>query len=231
MLPTEVDLRETYNASRNTIRDAVKRLAAMGLVETRPGQGTFVTRPVEPFITTLTADPRSGFGGGEGAKIPGSIPGFHRAPSATAPKVEVRVPPEPIRLRLRIQEGEMVVSRHQERYIDDVPWSLETSFYPMAFVTAGATDLLMASDIAQGTVAYLAEQLDHRQTSYRDWITARRADENEQRFFRVGYEATVFEIFRTGYDQQGAPMRVTVSVFSADQNQFVYNVGDPPDPQ
>ena len=36
-----------YNASRNTIRDAIKLLVTRGLVETRPGQGTFV---VEKFV-------------------------------------------------------------------------------------------------------------------------------------------------------------------------------------
>ena len=43
-LETEIELREKYNASRNTIRDAIKLLTTRGLIETRPGQGTFVVR-------------------------------------------------------------------------------------------------------------------------------------------------------------------------------------------
>ena len=43
-LPTELELGERYEASRNTVRDAIKWLTAGGLVETRPGQGTFVRR-------------------------------------------------------------------------------------------------------------------------------------------------------------------------------------------
>ena len=35
-LPTELELREKYSASRNTVRDAIKRLAGLGLVESRP---------------------------------------------------------------------------------------------------------------------------------------------------------------------------------------------------
>jgi hypothetical protein len=62
-LPTELELRERYNASSNTIRDAIKRLISQGLVETRPGQGTFVAQKIDPFVTVLTADPPSGFGG------------------------------------------------------------------------------------------------------------------------------------------------------------------------
>ena len=41
-LRTEFELREHYKASRNTVRDAIKWLTTLGLVETRPGQGTFV---------------------------------------------------------------------------------------------------------------------------------------------------------------------------------------------
>jgi len=37
-LRTEIELRDHYGASRNTIRDATKLLAAWGMVETRPGQ-------------------------------------------------------------------------------------------------------------------------------------------------------------------------------------------------
>src|SRR6478609_7924864 len=57
-LRTEVELREHYGASRNTVRDAIKLLTALGLVETKPGQGTFVVRKIEPHVTTLTTDPK-----------------------------------------------------------------------------------------------------------------------------------------------------------------------------
>ena len=65
-LPTEIELMDEYSASRNTVRDAIKLLTTRGLVETRPGQGTFVVEKINPFVTTLTGDPESGQGGGEG---------------------------------------------------------------------------------------------------------------------------------------------------------------------
>lgn len=226
-LSTEQELSKEYDASRNTIRDAIKRLVSEGLVETRPGQGTFVTREVIPFVTVLTAaDPKTGFGGGEGTTYLDAVHEEHRDPMATSPKVELQVPPEPVRLRLRLPEGEQTILRHQERYIDNIPWSLQTSFYPMSFVTSdGATNLLMAQDIQPGTVAYLAGH-GHRQKGYRDWITARAPDDNEQRFFQVGHQSTVFEIFRTAFDQNNVPMRVTVTVFPTDRNQFIVDVGE-----
>jgi len=231
-LPTELELGGTYQASRNTIRDAIKQLIAQNLVETRPGQGTFVRVRVDPFVTILTADAKSGFGGGEGATYLSQVSEGHRQPRQTLPRVELKVPPEPVLLRLRLDPDTQVVLRHQERYIDNVPWSLQTSFYPMSFVIQdGASRLLIAADIVEGTVNYLAEH-GHKQMSYRDWITARAPDDNEQRFFGVGHEVPMFEIFRTAFDQDKVPMRVTVTVFPTDRNQFIVNVGDDlPDPQ
>jgi DNA-binding transcriptional MocR family regulator len=52
-LPTEIELRERFDASRNTVRDAIKWLITRGLVETRPGQGTYVVEKIEPFVSTL----------------------------------------------------------------------------------------------------------------------------------------------------------------------------------
>lgn len=86
----------------------------------------------------------------------------------------------------------------------------------------------MADDIEEGTVRYLAEYIGLMQVGYRDWITARAPDSNEQAFFGLAHDAVVFEIFRTGFDQTGAPLRVTVTVWPADRNQFIVDIGDVP---
>jgi GntR family transcriptional regulator len=231
-LPTELELSRTYEASRNTIRDAIRRLISQGLVETRHGQGTFVKKKIDPFVTRLTTDPKTGFGGGEGAAYLSQVAGEHRSPRSTTPKIEVQTPPDVITKRLRVASDAQVVSRHQERFIDDIPWSLQTSFYPWEYITKGATELLMAQDIKPGAVEYLAEKIGVRQVGYRDWITARLPDDNEQKFFGIAHDATVFVIFRTAFDQDQKPMRLTVTVFPADRNQFIVDVGvDLPDPQ
>lgn len=231
-LPTEIDLADRYQTSRNTIRDAIKQLIVLSLVETRPGQGTFVKVRVDPFVTILTADPKTGFGGGEGAIYLSQVSETHRQPRQSLPRVEVQVPPAPVLLRLRLEPGAQVVIRHQARYIDRLPWSLQTSFYPMSFVMDdAATKLLIADDIAEGAVSYLADH-GHKQIAYRDWITVRASHDNEQSFFAVGPEVPMFEIFRTAFDQDKVAMRATVTVFPTDRNQFIVNVGDDlPDPQ
>lgn len=229
-LPTEVELRDQYEASRNTVRDAIKRLTSQGLIETKPGQGTFVSVKIDPFVTVLTAD-LTEVDKGEGATYLSKVNAEHREASMTVPKVEVQPAAAEIANRLRVPLGQPVVSRHQQRFIDEVPWSLQTSFYPFEF-TKGAVRLLMAENIEPGVVHYLGETMGLVQIGWRDWITARSADNNEQAFFRISHDSTVFEIFRTAFDQHKKPMRVTVTVFPTDRNQFIVNVGDGiPDPR
>jgi GntR family transcriptional regulator len=38
----------------------------------------------------------------------------------------------------------------------------------------------------------------------------------------------MYEITRTAYDGNGQPMRLTVTVYPADRNQFIVNVGEVP---
>lgn len=58
-LPGERDLAERFAVSRGSVRDALRTLETIGLIETRHGQGTFpkeldVTRLVAPLASMLT---------------------------------------------------------------------------------------------------------------------------------------------------------------------------------
>jgi GntR family transcriptional regulator len=224
-LPTEGELSEQYDASRNTVREAIRRLTDEGLLESRPGQGTFVARKVNPFVTVLTTDAKTGFGGGETAAYRSEVTSNHRVPTTSVPKVEVLKASDVVADLLEIPRGSQIVGRSQERYIDDVLWSRQTTFYLMDFITKGATELLMACDIENGAVRYLADEIGIKQTGYRDWITGRLATEEEQTLFGIGHNATVFVDSRVAFDQSNTPMRVTVTIFPVDRNQLIVNVG------
>jgi GntR family transcriptional regulator len=228
-LRTEIELRETYNASRNTVRDAIKVLTTRGLVESRPGQGTFVVEKIEPFVTTLTGDPNTSES--EGDTYSREVAERLRKPRISRPRVEIQQADDAIAADLQVSHGSTVVSRHQLRFIDETPWSLQTSFYPMSLVEQGATHLLLAQDISQGAVAYLRDQLGIQQVGYRDRITVRTPNEPEGRFFRLPDDGRVpvIEISRTAFEQTGKPVRLTVSVYPADRNQFAVSVGFVPD--
>jgi GntR family transcriptional regulator len=229
-LPTEIELRDQYNASRNTVRDAIKWLITRGLVETRPGQGTFVVEKITPFVTTLTGDPETGFGGGEDDIYDLEVKATRREPTTTEPRVEIQTADKATAAELQVAVASTVVSRHQQRYIDGTPWSLQTSFYPIRFVEQGAVQLIQATDISQGTVSYLRDKLGVDQIGWRDMIVVRAPNEIETRFFKLPDDGRVpvIETRRTTFDSNGMPVRLTVSVYPGDRNQLAVNVGKVP---
>lgn len=178
----------------------------------------------------------------EGATYLSQVTEQHREPSSTKPGVEIQACPKKIALRLGIKPGDDVISRHQKRYIDDVPWSLQTSFYP--YELASKVDrLLKAADIEEGTVRYLAETWGLDQIGYRDWTKIRVPDTDEQQFFKLGPDETIFEVFRTAFAHTSnatttfprssvpegyVPTRITVTVYPAHRNLLVSDYGEVP---
>jgi GntR family transcriptional regulator len=227
-LPTEIELRQEYGASRNTVRDAIKWLTTLGLVETRPGQGTFVVRKPTPFVTTLTANPETG--GGEETVYLAEVTASGRSPASSTPRVEIQQATGVVARALHLDGGAQVVSRHQQRFLDDTPWSLQTSFYPMSSVERGATRLLLPTDMTEGALGYLAREWDVKQVGYRDTISVRPPDENEAWFFRLPADGriSVFEVHRLGFDEDGCRIRLTITVYPADRNRFRIDIGNVP---
>jgi GntR family transcriptional regulator len=226
-LPTENELQEEFGASRNTIRQAIQFLSTLGLVETRPGQGTFVAGKIIPFVTTLTLDPA---GGEDDKPYRAEVAASGRTPASSEPKVEIQHATSTVAKALRLGEGGQVVSRHQQRFLDGTPWSLQTTFYPMRLVLEGANKLLQPTDIVEGAVKYLAKECDLAQVGYRDTISVRPPEAEEAWFFRLPADGrvSVFEIHRVGFDKDGTRIRLTVTVYPADRNRFRVEVGNVP---
>ncbi len=230
-LPTELELQDEYGASRNTVRDALKWLIQRQLVVTHAGKGTFVERKITPFAVELSAGRGPGPGGGEGSAYVASAQVQNRRSHASDPRVEIRQATRDVARQLRVPEKSRVVSRHQERFLDDNPWSLQTSFYPMDFVTKGAERLVDAVDVEEGVVKYLEDKLGLEQVGYQDLISVRTPGQGELIFFELPENAgvTVIELSRTAYATTGDPIRHTVTVYPADRNLLYYNIGDVPD--
>ena len=83
----------------------------------------------------------------------------NRTPRWATPRVEIQEASGDIAGALGLDKGAELVIRHQERFIDDELWSMQTSYYPMTFVEQGATRLLAVKDIAEGTRHYLDEAI------------------------------------------------------------------------
>lgn len=228
-VPTEDQLMAAHHASRNTVRGALKELTTRGLVYTLHGKGTFVAERVSPIVTTLTTDPKTGRGGGEGLVYTAEVAASGRSPGAAEPVVGIRKAGTVVARLLGIAEQTEVISRHEKRYVDGLPWSIQTSFYPRS-LSVQAPRLLDTGNIAEGTVVYLAK-CGIQQAGYQDAIEWRAPDEEETAYFDLPADGHVqiVEIRRITFDQDEHRVRLTITVYRADRNRFIINVGKVPD--
>lgn len=227
-IPTELELMEQYSASRNTVRGALSELTTRGLVYKLHGKGTFVSEPVAPIVITLTSDPETGRGGGEGLVYTAEVAASGREPEMRDFGVGVRRASPVIARSLGISEESEVIVRQQNGYVDGLRWSRQISYYPRS-LEARAPRLLDTSDMREGAVGYLA-QVGIKQVGYQDSIEWRTPDEEETTYFDLPPDGhvQVVEIGRVAFDQNENRIRFTVTIYRADRNRFVVNDGTVP---
>src|SRR6185437_15155597 len=112
-VPTEDQLMAKFHASRNTVRGALRELTTRGLVYTLHGKGTFVSESVAPIVITLTSDPETGRGGGEGLIYTAEVAASGREPEMRDLEVGIRRARSAIARPLRIPEETEVIFRQQ----------------------------------------------------------------------------------------------------------------------
>lgn len=232
-LPPEKELETHYTVSRNTIREALSWLQKQGAVISEQGKGTFVVhRPHADHVTmsAVALGLTPGGGTGEWYNRDAFIPSGRRV-TVSPVKVEIQEGSQVIAWYLQADDDAEFISRHQQLYLDGLPWAMQTSFYPLDFVSSGAPRLLKPRDIPEGAVAYLKETLGYTEVGFHDEIRARVPDYNEKLFFSLGDSAAdvVFETVRTAYSENGRAFRLTVTIWPADRTRLHYNDGEVPE--
>jgi GntR family transcriptional regulator len=222
-LPTEPQLATAYGASRSTIRLAVGMLTTNGLVETRQGMGTYVRQPAAPVAVVLTREEDWQAGEHSDAALQPAGDHPHR-PTTARFLAEAANASAEVAAALGIAEGAPVVVRTSQLHLDEQPWSLVASYYPMDI--AGGTPLEHAGPIAESASLVLAE-LGHRPAGYRDDVYARMPDPAEAEFFQLATGIPLTVVNRTVYDAS-RPIRLTRYVYRADQVRLRHEMGTIP---
>ena len=224
-LPPDAELGQMYDASRTTVRQAIQFLLTRGVAEREPGGATLVRKNIDAFRTIVNAG--TGFSGFEGAAYASDVQAGNRRPAVTIPRVQIQVASRDIATALGLDEGAAVVIRHQERFIDDDLWSMQTSYYPMTFVEQGASELLAVKDITEGTRRYLEEAIAVKEIGSHDTMTVRAPSPDEAETFRLPPDGriAVFETRQIGVDAHGLPVRATITIYPADRNTFSMKTG------
>ncbi|MCT4707771.1 GntR family transcriptional regulator [Enterobacteriaceae bacterium H11S18] len=116
MLPSEKELAELYNVSRNTLRKALKVLENEGLIERRHGSGTFL-RSKQFQVSVTHMDSFTEIARNEGRK-----------PASQVLRFELQSASQEIAQRLKLAAGEPVYYAKRLRHIDNVPMQVEETW-------------------------------------------------------------------------------------------------------
>jgi GntR family transcriptional regulator len=234
-LPSEPDLIEEYQASRNTVRLAIALLTNQGLVVTRQGLGTFVQQPTRPFTALLSRVnvPAGGHPGDPAlagvqhadASLPVVGAAANQPERARSVVVETAEASNSVAASLDIKPGDPVIVRRSQRYLGEVPWLLVASFFPMDLARGSALE--QAGAIEQGSIKLLAD-LGYPQQGFRDEIAARMPDAREFRFFGLTTGTPVIVVGRTAYSVS-RPIRLTRFVYRADRVRLAHEVAAIPE--
>jgi GntR family transcriptional regulator len=222
-LPSEPDLVQEFDASRNTVRLALALLINQGLVVTRQGLGTFVQAPPKPFTALLSRVKGQPSGHHASAALPvvGSDTG---KPETVRFVVETAPATTSVAGKLAIDPGASVIIRRTQQHIDGSPWLMINSYFPMDI--AGETALAHAGLIPQGSIKLLAE-LGHEQAGFVDEIGARMPDTREMDFFRLSTGVPVIVVNRTSYSNE-RPIRLTRYIYRSDRVRLAHVEGTIP---
>jgi GntR family transcriptional regulator len=224
-LPSEPDLIEEYQASRNTVRLAIALLTNQGLVVTRQGLGTFVQQPTRPFTALLSRVNVSPGGHYADTGLPVVGAAASQPETARSTVVETGEASASVASSLDIKQGDQVVIRRSQRFLGETPWLLVASFFPMDL--ASGTALEQAGTIEQGSIKLLAD-LGYPQQGFRDEIAARMPDAREFEFFGLTTGTPVIVVGRTAYGTS-RPIRLTRYVYRADRVRLAHEVATIPE--
>ncbi|MFD7321407.1 GntR family transcriptional regulator [Streptomyces sp. NPDC059875] len=218
-LPSEADLSSRFDASRNTVRSGLNMLVSEGLISSSQGLG-YEVRKHEVFELNASRFENLTFPQ-NGDAYNTDVTNAGRRPTQTF-RVEVTPASEYVAERLKVDGSSTTVLRFCHRFVDDVPWSTQATYYP-DWLVKDAPRLAEPGDIAEGTTRYLAE-IGIEQIGYFDEIAARMPTPDEARLLDIGGGVPVLLWTRTGYSGD-KPIRCTVTTFRGDLNRMNYEIG------
>jgi GntR family transcriptional regulator len=223
-LPSEHELADLYGTSRPTVRRAVARLKAEGLVVTAQGRGAFV-RP-KPHVRLLIT------GSNYRKHRALGLPGFNaqaleqgQAPEQRLLEVATATAPAEVAIRLGIEDGSPVVVRRRLFLADGEPVALCDSYYPPDL--ADGTPLAKDRRIRGGVHALMEDPsgpIRRRIARSIDDLISRMPTPQEAASLRLPQGVPVTRVLRTLFDSDDRPVEVQEIIAAADRHEFRYEV-------
>ncbi|MDH6107872.1 GntR family transcriptional regulator [Kitasatospora sp. MAP12-15] len=214
-LPLTRELAEKYSVTGETVRQAIIKLKAAGVVRSVQGSGVYV-REWRPLVYR----PQSEF-----RRKPPAVDIFTNLlhdegrDGTQTIEVGVVVPDEAVRQRLQLAPGERVAVRRRTSFVDDMPFATDDSYVPHRIVEG--SEWMTPGSVERGTNKVLAE-LGHELVESLDEIYPRMPRPAELERLALPAGTPMAELISTGHDREGRPIQVTICLLPGDRHVIVY---------
>lgn len=205
-LPSERQLSDKYQLSRNTVRAALLELEITGMVRRIHGKGTFVNE----------VNPKSDLS--NGMRFSNLMQSVGKTPRTKILSFEFKEIDESFFKNLDVDLGRFVIKIQRLHIADDVPILLERSYLPYARFNKMTRKMIEGKSLYQ----VIAKKFDEKVSYADEYFSAGLVSSNDSKLLAVAEGTPCQNIQRKTYNQRNQLVELTLSVARSDQ--FAYHI-------
>jgi GntR family transcriptional regulator len=204
-LPSIQKIAATMGVSQMTVRQAVKSLCEAGVIYSRQGTGTFISR------IKLEKDFRQVLSFSEETRLRGA------KPRSRLISFRIQTPNRDARKALSLGQHDKIFRLRRVRYADSLPMGIETCCLPVRL----CPDLLQTFDPGTSLYHTLAERYAIHLVETKEVIEVGKASNEEERLLQLATKSPVFLFTRVSFLENGKPVEYVKSVYRGDRYKIV----------
>jgi GntR family transcriptional regulator len=206
-IPSESELTQSFGVSRITVRQALRDLQTAGLIFTVHGKGTFASKPK----ATQNVEKLQGF--------EEAMTALGYATSAQTIGVREVSPTSAVRAALKLGPTELVVEVKRVRYLDALPVSLDTSYFPLEIGRR-----LQGQDLTRDIFSLLENELGTPLCSADLKLEAGLSDSESQELLAMPPGEAVLRVERLTFDANDRPIDFEYLTYRGDRYQYQFRI-------
>lgn len=204
-MPSIQKIAARMGVSQMTVRQAVKSLSELGIIYSRQGKGTFVSR------IKLERDFRQVLSFSEETR------GRGETPHSKLISFRIQIPSLETREALALNQDEKVFRLRRVRYADTLPMAIECSCLPVRL----CPELLETFDPDTSLYDELEERYGVQLMVTSEVIEVGKASAEEARLLQIAPHSPVFLFTRISFLENGKPIEHAKSVYRGDRYKIV----------
>jgi GntR family transcriptional regulator len=204
-LPSIQKIATLMGVSQMTVRQAVKSLCEMGVIYSKQGKGTFISR------IKLERDFRQVLSFSEETRARGATP------HSKLISFRIQAPNQETLEALALNRKEKVFRLRRVRYADSLPMGIECSCLPVNL----CPDLLETFNPESSLYQKLADQYGIQLMVTNEVVEVGKASSEEARLMKIAPSSPVFLFTRLSFLENGKPVEFVKSVYRGDRYKIV----------